>query len=92
MFADCCGRSSRDRGVDRRAGAALEAHYELLMRWNRKLNLTSIRRLEEAVERHYCESVFPGAHLPAGALRIADIGSGAGFPGFRWRCCGPIAR
>jgi 16S rRNA (guanine(527)-N(7))-methyltransferase RsmG len=38
--------------------------------------------LEEAVERHYCESLFLGVHLPAGELRVVDIGSGAGFPGF----------
>lgn len=62
--------------------AALEAHLELLMRWNRSLNLTAIRSREEAIERHYCESLFLGSRLPAGALRIADVGSGAGFPGF----------
>jgi 16S rRNA (guanine527-N7)-methyltransferase len=62
--------------------AALGAHLELLMRWNQKLNLTSIRNREEAIERHYCESLFLGSRLPAGALRIADVGSGAGFPGF----------
>lgn len=62
--------------------AALEAHYELLLRWNRTLNLTTITSVEEAVERHYCESLFLGAHLPAGNLRVVDIGSGAGFPGF----------
>jgi 16S rRNA (guanine527-N7)-methyltransferase len=61
---------------------ALGAHYQLLLRWNRTLNLTSIKRMEEAVERHYCESLFLGTHLPQGPLRIADIGSGAGFPGF----------
>ncbi len=62
--------------------AALEAHLDLLMRWNRTLNLTAIRNREEAIERHYCESLFLGAKLPAGRLRIADVGSGAGFPGF----------
>jgi 16S rRNA (guanine527-N7)-methyltransferase len=61
--------------------AALEAHYELLMRWNRKLNLTAITDMEQAIERHYCESVFLAVHLPKGRLRIADVGSGAGFPG-----------
>jgi 16S rRNA (guanine527-N7)-methyltransferase len=61
---------------------ALETHYQLLLRWNRTLNLTSIKGMEQAVERHYCESLFLGAHLPQGHLRIADIGSGAGFPGF----------
>lgn len=60
---------------------ALEEHYELLVRWNRVLNLTSIEGLAEAVERHYCESVFLAAHLPPGAFRLVDLGSGAGFPG-----------
>lgn len=61
--------------------SALEAHYQLLLQWNRKVNLTSISTLEEIVERHYCESLFLAAQLPAEPLRIADIGSGAGFPG-----------
>ncbi len=59
----------------------LEAHWALLIRWNKILNLTRITDVEEAVERHYCESLFAGAHLPSGALRVVDIGSGAGFPG-----------
>lgn len=62
--------------------SALEAHYQLLLRWNRTLNLTRVESLEEAVERHYCESLFLASYLPAGPIRIADIGSGAGFPGF----------
>jgi 16S rRNA (guanine527-N7)-methyltransferase len=61
--------------------AVLEAHYELLVRWNRKLNLTSIEERADAVERHYGESIFLAVHLPAGRLRIADVGSGGGFPG-----------
>jgi len=60
---------------------ALESHYDLLVQWNRTLNLTAIRDLPEAVERHYGESLFLAARLPAGSLRIADVGSGAGFPG-----------
>lgn len=59
----------------------LRQHYELLTRWNRVLNLTSVRALEEAVERHYCESVFAACELPEPPGSIADVGSGAGFPG-----------
>jgi 16S rRNA (guanine(527)-N(7))-methyltransferase RsmG len=59
----------------------LQVHYELLSRWNRRLNLTSIDTLEEAVERHYCESVFLAKYLPESSVRIVDIGSGGGFPG-----------
>src|SRR5271157_4701791 len=54
----------------------------MLLRWNRKLNLTSIRNREEAIQRHYYESLFLAMHLPPGAWKIADVGSGAGFPGF----------
>ncbi len=60
---------------------ALERHFELLLRWNRVLNLSAVRSEAEIVERHYCESLFLAAHLPAGRLAIADLGSGAGFPG-----------
>jgi 16S rRNA (guanine527-N7)-methyltransferase len=60
---------------------ALEKHYQLLVRWNSVLNLTSIDDLSEVVERHYCESIFLAMRLPTGPLRVADLGSGAGFPG-----------
>jgi 16S rRNA G527 N7-methylase RsmG len=60
--------------------AALEAHYKLLLKWNKTLNLTRIEAMDEAVERHYRESLFLSSHLTDGS--VADIGSGAGFPGF----------
>ena len=59
----------------------LEHHYNLLVRWNKVINLTSIDSLEEIVERHYSESIFLAVHLPAGSMTITDVGSGAGFPG-----------
>jgi 16S rRNA (guanine527-N7)-methyltransferase len=59
----------------------LRRHYDLLVHWNKHLNLTAIRTLEETVERHYCESVFAASYLPEGRISIADLGSGAGFPG-----------
>jgi 16S rRNA (guanine527-N7)-methyltransferase len=62
--------------------AVLSRHYELLVRWNRRLNLTAVIDPEEAARKHYAESIFLAIHLPPDAVRIADIGSGAGFPGF----------
>ena len=59
---------------------ALQRHYQLLVRWNRVLNLTAIRSMEEAVIRHYCECLYFASLLPAGP-RVLDYGSGAGFPG-----------
>jgi len=59
----------------------LEKHYHLLLRWNPKINLTRITGVQDAVRYHYCESLYLAERLPAGPLRIVDIGSGAGFPG-----------
>ncbi len=59
----------------------LQQHYELMLRWNKIINLTRIEEVEEVVDRHYAESLFLGVNLPAGPLTIADVGSGAGFPG-----------
>jgi 16S rRNA (guanine527-N7)-methyltransferase len=56
-------------------------HYALLQRWNKKISLTSVEPGEDTVIRHYCESLFFAAHLPNGTSSIADIGTGAGFPG-----------
>jgi 16S rRNA (guanine(527)-N(7))-methyltransferase RsmG len=65
----------------------LRKHYELLLHWNRKLNLISVHTESDIIERHYYESLFLGRHLPKDAakndsIEIADLGSGAGFPGF----------
>jgi 16S rRNA (guanine527-N7)-methyltransferase len=60
----------------------LYTHYQLLERWNEKINLTSLEPGEELVIRHYCESLFLGTQLESdGAVGLADVGSGAGFPG-----------
>lgn len=57
----------------------LEAHYRLLERWNARMNLTAIRDMEEAIDRHYAESLYLATRLAPG--KVVDIGSGAGFPG-----------
>jgi len=61
----------------------LHEHYELLIRWNQRMNLTTVKPGPETVIRHYCESLFFAAHLPADqeANDVLDLGSGAGFPG-----------
>jgi 16S rRNA (guanine(527)-N(7))-methyltransferase RsmG len=59
----------------------LEEHYQLLTHWNKKINLTRIQTLDEAVKFHYCESLFVGHVLPKGTWGVADVGSGGGFPG-----------
>jgi 16S rRNA (guanine527-N7)-methyltransferase len=61
----------------------LYGHYELLQRWNQRMNLTTVKPGPEIVIRHYCESLFFAARLPAtgDTVQVLDLGSGAGFPG-----------
>jgi 16S rRNA (guanine527-N7)-methyltransferase len=60
----------------------LSDYLELLLRWNEKTNLTSVREPVEIVKRHFGESLFMAAALSGEAPATAiDVGSGAGFPG-----------
>jgi 16S rRNA (guanine527-N7)-methyltransferase len=57
------------------------SYLKLLIRWNEKLNLTAIRDPVEILHRHFSESMFAGVNVPIERGRLADVGSGAGFPG-----------
>ena len=67
----------------------ISTYIDLLIRWNSRINLTAIRDPEEIITRHFGESLFAARHLfPATACVrttapgcLADLGSGAGFPG-----------
>lgn len=53
---------------------------EELLRWNKKVNLTSIRSLEEVVVKHLADSLSVLTLLQS-SERLLDVGSGGGFPG-----------
>lgn len=57
----------------------LLAYYQLLTRWNRTINLTSLSDPSEAIDRLLLEPVAAAPALPAGA-RLLDLGSGGGSP------------
>jgi 16S rRNA (guanine527-N7)-methyltransferase len=59
----------------------IQQYIDLLLSWNDKINLTAIQNPLEILYRHFCESMFAGicVHLEHG--RLADVGSGGGFPG-----------
>jgi len=61
--------------------ASLAKYMELLKKWNQTIPLTSIENDTEVVARHFGESIFPASLLPMSRGRLADVGSGAGFPG-----------
>lgn len=66
----------------------LIVYLDLLLRWNRKINLTSIADAEQCVTRHFGES-FLLSHILAINGRLLDIGSGAGFPGLALKLLSP---
>ncbi|MBV8207926.1 MAG: 16S rRNA (guanine(527)-N(7))-methyltransferase RsmG [Acidobacteria bacterium] len=74
--------------------AAFGAYLDLLLRWNQRINLTAVRAPDEVVTRHFGESSFAaGCLLPSGgSAEVADIGSGAGFPGLPLKIIRPGAR
>jgi 16S rRNA (guanine527-N7)-methyltransferase len=57
----------------------LVAYYELLQRWNRKINLTSLSNPDEAIDRLLLEPVAAAAVLPHRG-RLIDLGTGGGSP------------
>lgn len=59
----------------------IQQYIELLLRWNEKINLTAIRDPLEILYRHFCESMFGAVVMPLEKCRLADVGSGGGFPG-----------
>lgn len=61
--------------------ALIQQYIVTLLRWNEKLNLTAIRDPLEILYRHFCESMFAAGAIPVDKGRLADIGSGPGFPG-----------
>lgn len=54
-------------------------YYDLLIDWNTRMNLTAITAPEDVVKKHFYDSLAALPYLENGA-KIADVGTGAGFP------------
>jgi 16S rRNA (guanine527-N7)-methyltransferase len=59
----------------------IQQYIKILLTWNEKINLTAIRDPREILYRHFCESMYAASVVPVENGRLADVGSGAGFPG-----------
>jgi 16S rRNA (guanine527-N7)-methyltransferase len=60
---------------------AIQKYVGLLLLWNQKVSLTSIEDPHEIVSRHFGESIFAGRLFDSSICRLADVGTGPGFPG-----------
>ena len=60
----------------------LKEYYELLLEWNKKINLTRITEKKEVYLKHFYDSlsVVKAVDLEKQET-LCDVGSGAGFPG-----------
>src|SRR5262249_21740099 len=76
-------RAAREFGlrIDDKQVTQIQQYTKLLLAWNDKVNLTAIRDPIEILYRHFFESMFGAEVLPVEKCRLADVGSGAGFPG-----------
>jgi len=68
-------------GVSRETLARLKAYAGLLTDWNSRHNLVSARSLDDLWRRHMWDSAQLAPLVPPEARTLADLGSGAGFPG-----------
>jgi len=66
--------------VSRETTDRLARHLDLLRRWQKRINLVGAATLADPWRRHMLDSAQLAPLIPAGA-RLADLGSGAGFPG-----------
>lgn len=67
-----------------------ESYYEILVEWNEKMNLTGITEREQVYTKHFYDSITLAFYVDMAKVNtMADIGSGAGFPGIPLKICFP---
>lgn len=59
----------------------IQSYADLLMKWNKRISLTSVENPEEMVSYHFAESFLAVKACESLHGWLADVGSGAGFPG-----------
>jgi 16S rRNA (guanine527-N7)-methyltransferase len=70
----------------------LARYLDLLLAANQKMNLTRIVDRESAEVQHVGDALTLLRHVPKGAIRLADVGSGGGVPGFPLAIVRPDAK
>ncbi|MGD0799767.1 MAG: 16S rRNA (guanine(527)-N(7))-methyltransferase RsmG [Terracidiphilus sp.] len=75
--------------LDPEQSARFGRYLSLILRWNARVNLTSVHDEEGILSRHFVESIACALVLPADIQTLLDFGSGAGFPGIPIALCRP---
>ena len=72
--------------------SGLEAYFEVLRKWNRRISLTALpveQVGDEAVDRLLVEPALAAKYLPRGNMSVIDIGSGGGSPAIPMKLVAP---
>ena len=75
--------------LDDPTAAKFSAYISLFVRWNAKLNLSSVSDEEGILSRHIIESIAVARSIPRQATTLLDFGSGGGLPGIPIALCRP---
>lgn len=68
--------------LDEKQKSQFQKYYELLIEWNKVMNLTGITEYDEVNEKHFVDSLAIVKALDIHKVEnVIDIGTGAGFPG-----------
>ena len=67
----------------------IRVYISVLLRWNKRVSLTTVTEPKEILRFHFGESMFASPKVPISDGRLADVGSGAGFPGLPLRMAIP---
>lgn len=74
------GAANLNIHIDRKITDQFSIHATELIKWNRKINLTTITDPVEVAVKHFLDSIISVRVMPEYG-RLLDIGSGGGFPG-----------
>lgn len=70
-----------------------DRYYELLIEWNRVMNLTGITEYDEVVLKHFIDSLTIARICDMSKVSsLIDVGTGAGFPGIPIKIAFPHIR
>lgn len=75
--------------LDSETAGRFTIYLSLILRWNARLNLTSLRTEDAILSIHLAESIVCAMAMPDGVRTLLDFGSGAGLPGIPIALCRP---
>jgi 16S rRNA (guanine527-N7)-methyltransferase len=80
-FKDILRETFKNKGFELTAQQEeqFEKYFNLLVEWNKKINLTTIVEDKDVAEKHFLDSILPSKLVEKDSA-VIDIGCGAGFP------------